>query len=280
MSWERLSGSKTIDRMSAAGVARLVAEQQAGVSGLVVAAADRIGRAADAIEDRLSNGGRLAYAGWGRCGRTAASDAAGLPTRFGIDRAKIVVLTKDPAQPSSLPDDEDAIARVNAELRPEDALVCVSASGDQPFALNAARAANLLGVLTVGITTTASSSLARDCDFPIVIATGAEVVMGDLAFRSATAIKIALDALVTAAMVRYGRVWSNLPVERDLGANAWRLVEAACGCSPIDARSAVNAAGSAKAAIIMLRLGLTPDEARARLEDAAGDLRRALGDAN
>ncbi|MFA6957058.1 MAG: SIS domain-containing protein [Thermoanaerobaculia bacterium] len=277
MSWERLSESKRLDEMGAPEVARLVATQQSDVAALVAAAADRIGRAAEAIEDRLSHGGRLAYAGWGRCGRTAASDAAGLSKRFGFDRARIVVITKEPGQQGGLADDEDAITRVNAQLRPEDALVCVSASGDQAFGLNAARAANRLGVLTIGITTTPNSSLASECDFPIVIPTGAEVVMGDLALRSATAIKIALDALVTTAMVRHGRVFSNLPVERDLGADAWRVVEAACGCSPIAARSAVNAAGSAKAAIVMLRLGRSADEARVRLADAGGDVRRALG---
>jgi len=280
VSWDRLSESKRLDEMGAPEVARLVAMQQSDVAALVAAASERIGRAAEAIEDRLSHGGRLAYAGWGRCGRTAASDAAGLPKRFGFDRAKIVVIVKEPGQPGALPDDEEAIARVNAQLRPEDALIAVSASGDQPFALNAARAANLLGVLTTGVTTTPNSSLASECDFPIVIPTGAEVVMGDLAFRSATAIKIALDALVTTAMVRLGRVLSNLPVERDLGADAWRVVEGACGCSPIDARSAVATAGGAKAAIVMLRLGIAADEARARLEGAGGDLRRALGEAN
>lgn len=262
--------------MSAADVARLVAMQQSDVASLVAAIAERIGRAAEAIEDRLSNGGRIAYAGWGRCGRTAASDAAGLSRRFGVDRAKVVVLAKEPGEACALPDDEDAIARVNSQLRSEDALICVSASGDQPFAIGAARAANFLGVLTTGITTTPNSLLTRDCDFPIVVATGAEVVMGDLAFRSATAIKIALDALTTAAMVRHGCVWSNLPVERNLGSDAWRIVEAACDCSPIEARSAVAATGSAKAAIVMLRLGITADEARQRLGDAGEELRRAL----
>ena len=97
--------------------------------------------------------------------------------------------------------------------------------------------------------------------------------MGDLALRSATAIKIALDALVTAVMARHGRVWSNLPVERDLGADAWRIVEAACGCSPLVARAAVAAAGSTKAAIVMTRLGLTPEEAQGRLAAAGGELR-------
>jgi N-acetylmuramic acid 6-phosphate etherase len=276
VSWNRLNESEGLERMSAADVASLVARQQADVASLVADAASRIGRAAEAIEDRLGNGGRLAYAGWGRCGRTAASDAAGLPKRFGIAPSEIVLLTKGPGEASALADDEDAIARVNAQLRPEDALICVSASGDHPFALGAARAANLLGVLTTGITTTPNSSLARDCDFPIVIATGAEVVMGDLAYRSATAIKIALDALVTSVMVRHGRVWSNLPVERELGADAWRIVEAACGCSPLEARSAVAATGSAKAAIVMLRLGITASEARQRLVDAGENLRRAL----
>jgi N-acetylmuramic acid 6-phosphate etherase len=100
--------------------------------------------------------------------------------------------------------------------------------------------------------------------------------MGDLALRSATAIKIALDALVTAVMVRHGRVWSNLPVERDLGADAWRVVAAGGGCSPVDARAALNTAGSTKAAIVMMRLGLSAEEARQRLGDAGEDLRRAL----
>lgn len=276
MSWDRLKESAGLDRLCATDVARLVAEQQGSVPQLVAAVAERIGAAAEAIEDRLRNGGRLAYAGWGRCGRSVASDAAGLPKRFGVDRSKVVILTKQPAEPSPLPDDEDAIARVKAELHAEDALIVVSASGDHPFALGAARAANHLGVLTTGITTTPNSTLAQECDFPIVIPTGAEVVWGDLALRSATAIKIALDALVTAVMVRYGRVWSNLPIERQLGSDAWRLVEAACGCSPIDARSAVAAAGDAKTAIVMLRLGIGVDEARARLASSRRGLRDVL----
>ena len=60
---------------------------------------------------------------------------------------------------------------------------------------------------------------------------------------------------------------------------AVRLVEQVAGAaSPAADQALVEAGGDVKTAIVMLRLGLTADAARARLAHANGRLRQVLGE--
>ena len=70
-------------------------------------------------------------------------------------------------------DDEDAaIEAVNRDVKADDVLIGIAASGGTPFTVAAVRRANMLGALTVGITSVPNSPLAKEVDIAIVPQTG------------------------------------------------------------------------------------------------------------
>src|SRR5205814_2706603 len=134
-------------------------------------------------------------------------------------------------------DDEDAaIEAVNAEVKAEDAVVGIAASGTTPYTVAAIRRANMLGALTIGITSNPNSPLASEADIAIAPQTGPEVIMGSTRMKSGTAQKLILNTISTGVMILLGRVHSNLMVDmpatnEKLRSRAVRMVELAAEVS-------------------------------------------------
>ncbi|HEY6137645.1 MAG TPA: N-acetylmuramic acid 6-phosphate etherase [Thermoanaerobaculia bacterium] len=288
MSQERLEASLDIDRLPAADVVRIIQEEDARVAAAVAAERDKIAHAVDEIAERLAHGGRLFYAGAGTSGRIAALDAAELPPTFGVDPSLVRVLMAGGERAflhavEGAEDDEDAaIAAVNENVKAEDALVGIAASGTTPYTVAAVRRANMLGALTVGITSVPLSPLAREADIAIVPRTGAEVIMGSSRMKSGTAQKLVLNALSTAVMVRLGHVYSNLMIDmpatnEKLRNRAVRMVELAAGVlRPTAVQAIRDADGNVKLAAVMAGKRISAGEARALLEKHGGRLREVL----
>jgi N-acetylmuramic acid 6-phosphate etherase len=136
---------------------------------------------------------------------------------------------------------------------------------------------------TVGcIVNTAGSAMAQVAHFPIVLLTGPEVVTGSTRMKSGTAQKMVLNMLSTAAMVRSGKVYSNLmvdvqPTNAKLVQRAANIVQEATGVGPEEARAAIARYGSAKVAVCALLSGVTDAEAvAATLAAHGGHVRAAL----
>src|SRR5207245_7632376 len=92
-------------------------------------------------------------------------------------------------------DDEDAaIDAVERDVVADDAVVGIAASGTTPYTVAAIRKANMIGALTVGITSVASSPLAQNADIAIVPGTGPEVVMGSSRMKAGPAQELILKA--------------------------------------------------------------------------------------
>src|SRR5207302_640744 len=203
MSQERLEASLDIDLRSAREIVRIIQEQDALVAGAVAAEADRIAHAIDQIADRMAHGGRLFYAGAGTSGRMAMLDASELPPTYGIDPSLVRVLMAGGeraflhAVEGAEDDDEAAIAEVSREVKADDALIGIAASGTTPYTVAAVRRANMLGALTVGVTSVPDSPLAKEVDLPIVVETGPEVIMGSSRMKSGTAQKLVLNTIST-----------------------------------------------------------------------------------
>src|SRR5204863_849418 len=138
----------------------------------------------DEIANRLKGGGRVFCVGAGTGGRLAMLDAAELPPTFGIGSWLVRVIMAGgeraffAAAEGAEDDEEAAIAAIEADVVAEDAVVGVAASGTTPFTVAAIRKANMIGALTVGITSIAGSPLAQDADIAIVPEAGPEVIMG------------------------------------------------------------------------------------------------------
>ncbi len=279
MSQDRLETSLDIDRRPTIEIVRIIQEQDALVAGAVAVQAERIAHAIDEIVERLRHGGRLFYAGAGTSGRIAMLDASELPPTYGVapDLVRVLIAGGERAYFEAVEgaeDDEDAaIETVNREVKAEDAIVGIAASGTTPYTVAAVRRANMLGALTVGVTNVAVSPLAQHVDIPIVVETGPEVIMGSTRMKSGTAQKMVLNTISTGVMIRLGHVYSNLMIDmpatnEKLRNRAVRMVELAASVTrPMAVQAIRDADGNVKVATVVAKKKVSADEARRMLEE-------------
>ncbi len=268
-----------IDLRSTLELVELINEQDALVAPAVREAAVALAAAIDAIVERLARGGRLVYVGSGTSGRIGVVDADECGPTFGLPDGRVVARV---AADGAAEDDAGAGAACVDDVRAEDAVVVLSASGSTPSALGAARAAAAAGALTVSVACVPGSPLGELADHEVVAVTGPEVIAGSTRMKAGTAQKLVLNTISTVAMIRLGRTYGNLMVDvvasnAKLRARARRVVELAAEVSADEAEAALTAAGGdAKVAIVSLLTGRQPDEARRLLGDADGVVRQAL----
>ncbi len=213
-------------------------------------------------------------------------DASELPPTYGIDPNLVRVLMAGGerayfAAAEGAEDDEDAaIAAVSEAVTSEDAIIGIAASGTTPYTVSAVRRANILGALTVGITSVPGSPLSRDADIAIVPQTGPEVIMGSSRMKSGTAQKLVLNAISTGVMIRLGHVYSNLMIDmpatnEKLRSRAVRMVELAAGVTrPMAVQAMRDADGNVRVAAVMAKKKVDAEEARRLL--ASQNLREVL----
>src|SRR5438128_640858 len=274
MSQDRLDASLDIDRRSTLDIIRIIQQQDALVAPAVAAEAERVAHAVDEITNRMSHGGRLFYAGAGTSGRIAMLDAAELPPTFGVDPSLVRVLMAGgerayfAAVEGAEDDEEAAIATVEREVGPDDAVIGIAASGTTPYTVAAIRKANMIGALSIGVTSQPGSPLAQEADIAIAIDTGPEVIMGSTRMKSGTAQKLVLNTISTAVMIRLGHIYSNLMIDmpatnEKLRSRAVRMVELAADVTrPVAVQSLRDADGNVKLATVVARKRISADEPR------------------
>jgi N-acetylmuramic acid 6-phosphate etherase len=235
----------------------------------------------------LTAGGRIVFLGAGTSGRLGVLEAAECPPTFGTDpdRIRAVMAGGRSALFEAAEGAEDRAqdgAREGRRLRQRDLLVGISASSVTPFVRGALRAARGKGAATVLVTCAPAPGLRRLADGVIAVRTGPEVLTGSTRLKAGSATKAVLNAITTAAMVRIGKAYENLmvdlrPTSAKLEDRMRRIVSEAARVPAREAgRLLASARGEVKTAILMGRLGLTPEEARRRLAAARGHVRRAL----
>jgi N-acetylmuramic acid 6-phosphate etherase len=242
-------------------VLELMNDEDATVPAAVRAALPEIEKAVEAIVQAIASGGHVIYVGAGTSGRLGVLDASEAPPTFGVepDLFHGIIAGGDTALRSSIEGAEDDAIRgsrdVEAVVRKNDVIVGISASGRAPYVIGGLEAAGHVASATIGITCNADSALARAADIAIVVDVGPEVLAGSSRLKAGTATKLVLNMLSTAAMIRSGRTRGDLMV--DLRPTNAKLRERA---------------------VRMVRdeAGIGEDEARARLEAAGWNVRKAL----
>ena len=280
--------SRKLDTLPTERVVALLLDEDR--RAILAAARERraIGRAAGLGADTLARGGDVVFLGAGTSGRLAVLEAAECPPTFGSDPRRIravmaggnesVFLAREGAE-----DREDAGRDEGGRLSARDLLVGISASSVTPFVRGALAAARTQGASTVLVTCAPGRGLSRLADVVIAIRTGPEVLTGSTRLKAGSATKAVLNAITTAAMVRLGKAYENLmvdlkPTSAKLVDRTRRIVAAATNRSDADVeRLLAEAGGEVKTAIVMGRLGVSPDQARDRLTRAKGHVRKALG---
>ena len=273
-----------LDLLPAADIVELLLDAESRVVPAVRAVAGSIAAGAELIAARLATGGRLLFAGAGTSGRIAAAEAAELPGTFGLDRRRIGCRVAGGSD--STDDDEDDLAGAHRDIADlditaADVLVAVAASGATPYTLALAAAARQVGAAVIAVVAVPGSPLADLADITIAPDLGPEVLRGSSRLTAGTAQKIALNALTTSAMARWGRVHGDLmvdvvPANTKLRRRAAGIVAEIAAVDQAEAEEALRrCAGDARAAVLVLVAGLDPGAARRRAA-AHRTLREAL----
>jgi N-acetylmuramic acid 6-phosphate etherase len=280
-------GTGNLDRLSAVGIARLMNQADRRAVRAVGRAAPALGRAVDLIVRALSRRGRLIFVGAGTSGRLGVLEAAECPPTFDTPPSLVQAViaggkrTVFRSSEGAEDDGPEGARQIRRRVRPGDMVVGIAASGVTPFVRAALEEARRRGAATALVTCNPDVP-ARAARVVIALAVGPEVLTGSTRLKAGTATKLALNTLTTASFARLGKVYGNRMVDlrprsAKLRARALRLVGQLGRVPPREAERLLKASGaSAKVAIAMARLRVDAKEARRRLKQAAGSLRRAL----
>jgi N-acetylmuramic acid 6-phosphate etherase len=276
-----------IEAWSPGDILEAMIEGQFAAVAAVRAARPALEEAALAIEPRLRDGGRLAYAGAGTSGRLAVQDGAELMPTFSWpqDRLMLLIAGGRDALVQSVEGAEDEIEEAirlvrHHAIEARDVLIAVAASGTTPFTLACLREAKQRGALTIAIANNRDTPLLADAEHPIWLDTGPEPIAGSTRMKAGTAQRIALNLLSSLVMIRLGRVYRGLMVDlkavnKKLIRRSEKILLELSGRSREEVQEALRRAqGDVKTALLLLE-GCDVDEAARILAHSGGQLRAA-----
>lgn len=287
---ESASGlSKGLDRWDDARILDALADGQTRAVAAVRQALPFLAKAAQALAQGLSQGGRIVYAGAGSSINIAVQDGAELPSTFGIAKDRIAFVIAG-GEPSLL--DIDALAEDDIEaacagiaalaLTPDDTVIAVSASGSTPFTLAALRAARTVKATVIAIANSPAAPLLAEADHPVLLETGPEVITGSTRMGAGTAQKCALGLLSTLAHIRLGCVYDGWMVRLQadnakLRKRAQRMVADIAKVDEVAAEQALGKTDGHVAPAALICAGAKDiSAAEALLAKTNGNLRLAL----
>lgn len=286
---ERNPNTMYIDRVSTLEIIEMINEEDKKVALAVEKAKLNIARAVDIIADRLSKGGRLIYVGAGTSGRLGILDASECPPTFGVDFELIqgiiagghaaILKAVEGAEDSPELGKKDLLDK---SLNSYDVVCGIAASGRTPYVIGAMNYAKEIGAAVLSVTMNDNSPMSKIADIPISVVVGPEVIMGSTRMKSGTAQKLILNMLTTGAMIKLGKVYSNLMVDvqstnEKLIARAKRIVKLATDAEELVIEKLLNDTGfNVKLTILMIETGLSKEKAKVLLEKNKGYIAKAM----
>jgi len=219
---QRNPRSMELHRLPLAQAIDLMIAEEARIPNAIRAVRGPIEQAIRRVVRAFQRGGRLIYVGAGTSGRLGVLEASECPPTFGVPREQVqAIIAGGPRAVweavEGAEDDAGAGARAIAfrRVKSADIVVGIAASGRTPFVWGALRAARRRGAGTVLITCNPRVPI-PPADRPRVViapAVGPEILTGSTRLKAGTATKLILNMITTLAMVRMGKVISNLMVD-------------------------------------------------------------------
>ena len=282
--------TEKIDQVSTLEMVRIINSEDQKVALAVEKELPNIAEAVDLIGASLQAGGRLIYMGCGTSGRLGILDAVECPPTYSTDPDQVVGLIAggynaifkavEGAEDNRQMGEDDL---KNLNLTSVDVVVGLAASGRTPYVLGGMAYAKSIGAKVVGVSCCPDSEIARNADIAITPTPGPEVVTGSTRMKSGTAQKMVCNMLSTGAMIRLGKVYGNLmvdvkPSNEKLVQRCKHIVCEATGVAVQEAEAALEQCNyQPKVAIVMIRRGVTVEEAKQLLADAGGRIANVLG---
>lgn len=278
-----------IDTLPTASILRLINREDAKVAACVRKAIPQISRAVTLVAQALREGGRLFYVGAGTSGRLGVLDAAECPPTFGTKPSTVQAIIaggrKAVFRAIEGAEDGDGSPEISSRrVTNNDVLFGIAACGQTRFVRTALAAARKSGCKTVFLSSNPPQKDDPTVDVRITVVVGPEVIAGSTRMKAATAAKMVLNMVTTAAMINIGKTYGNLMVDltprsKKLRRRATRIVAHLSGIRRQEAETYLNRArGSVKVATVMARRGVGYTEALRLLKESRGFLRNALGE--
>ncbi|OHC01597.1 MAG: N-acetylmuramic acid 6-phosphate etherase [Planctomycetes bacterium RIFCSPLOWO2_12_FULL_40_19] len=286
---QRNPNTLEIDCKSTSEIVDIINAEDSSVINAVYKERHNITKAVDLVVASFKKGGRLFYVGAGTSGRLGVLDASECPPTFGTDPdlVKGIIAGGKDALTKSIEGAEDrhedgvkAIREYG--IKPEDTVVGIAAGGTTPFVHGALVEANGIGATTIFLCCNPDTDPAEKVDVIIRPITGPEVITGSTRMKAGTATKLILNTLTTASMIKMGKVYENLMVDlqaknEKLKDRAERILMTVTNLDRNDAgKFLTKAKGNVKTAIVMHKLQIGYQEAKKRLDEYDGFVRKVL----
>ena len=286
---KRNPDTKNIDMLSTLEIVSAIQREDEKVAAAVKMTLPDVAASVELIVDALKRGGRLFYLGAGTSGRLGVLDAAECPPTFSTEPELVqaIIAGGNAAMFQAVEgaEDDSQQARLDLQsrgLKPQDAVVGLSASGRTPYVIGGLRYAKQIGAVRLAVVCVPDAEMAADAQITMAALVGPEVIAGSTRMKAGTAQKMLLNMLSTATMVRLGKTYGNLMVDvratnAKLTARVQRMVKDVTGASEQEVAIALEqAAGSAKTAIVMLLGRCSAQQSVQLLAQAHGSVRHAL----
>jgi N-acetylmuramic acid 6-phosphate etherase len=281
------ANAQDLDCKSSLELARIINAEDATVAASVAKVLPQIARTIDLVVAALRKGGRIIYVGAGTSGRIGVLDSAECRPTFNTDRIQYLIAggTRALGSESEVSEDDSKDGRSQMRLRKptkHDVVFGIAASGRTPFTLAALECARASGARTIALTCNPNSPLERSAHFAIVTQVGPESLAGSSRMKAATAHKMVLNMISTAAMCRLGYVYGNLmvnvvPKNEKLKQRALSILQTASGADFDAAQRALETSGNrTPVALVMLIAGVRKAAAIASLKKSSGHVRDAI----
>ena len=254
---QRNPRSMKLDKLPLRDAIGLMLDEDTKIPPALLAERTQIERAVKLIVRSFQRGGCLFYVGAGTSGRLGVLDASECPPTFRTPPEMVqgIMAGGQTALWSSVEGAEDD-AQAGAQaiafrgVAGRDVVVGIAASGRTPFVWGALAEAKKRGAATVLLCFNPFLKIPAGQRPTVVIApnVGPEVLTGSTRLKAGTATKLVLNMLTTLAMVKLGKVTSNLMVDLNpsnvkLRNRAVRIVRELTGADEAVAHAALENTG-------------------------------------
>jgi N-acetylmuramic acid 6-phosphate etherase len=281
--------SNLIDTLTTEQIIRLINSEDATIHLAVAKAIHQISAATDIVIEAFKNGGHLRYIGAGTSGRLGVLDASECPPTFSVPKELVqgLIAGGSRALVEAVEGAED-YAESGAEdcraigLTDKDVLMGIATGGTTPYVHGGLQYARALGAKTIFFTCTPKEDLGVEADVIIEVLVGPELITGSTRLKAGTATKMVLNMITTTAMIRLGKVYGNYMIDHQainakLVDRGTRIIAELTGLNYDEAYQALLRADKhVKEAVVMVKLGLTLEEARHQIKAHNGFIRFAF----
>ncbi|MBG9830571.1 N-acetylmuramic acid 6-phosphate etherase [Bacillus cereus] len=278
-----------LDEMSIKEVLQSMNEEDQTVALAVEKEIEQIEKVVQTVIKSFEAEGRLIYIGAGTSGRLGILDAVECPPTFGTDdkmvQGFIAGGLKAFTKAVEGAEDREELAEEDLKsigLNEKDTVIGIAASGRTPYVIGGLKYAHSVGASTASISCNKNAEISKYAKLNVEVETGAEILTGSTRLKAGTAQKLVLNMISTASMIGVGKVYKNLMVDvqstnEKLVERSKRIIVEATGVSyEVAADYYEKAKRNVKVAIVMALLQCEYGEAKEKLKEAKGFVKKAL----